>query len=116
MTLQEINLMMAEMTSEANLTDYTYYQFEEGSAPNLPYVIFYYPSSNNEGADNTVWSDISALNIELYTDNKDFARENALEAVLKRHGFFYAKSEQYIQDEKMYEILYQMEVVIDGQN
>jgi hypothetical protein len=36
--------------------------------------------------------------------------------VLAEHGFFYEKSEQYIKDEKMYEVLYEMEVVINGQN
>jgi len=114
MTLTEVNSMMAEIVQRCNLTDYTYHQFADGSAPNLPYVIFDYPESNNEGADNTVWSHISALNIELYTDNKEFSIENELEAVLKEHGFFYEKSEQYIKDEKMYEVLYQMEVVING--
>jgi hypothetical protein len=114
MTLAEVNNMMAEITQRCGLTDYTYYQFADDSAPNLPYLIFYYPSSNNDGADNVVWQKINQLNIELYTDNKEFSIENELEAVLNEHGFFYEKSEQYIKDEKMYEVLYQMEVVING--
>lgn len=116
MTLAEVNNMMAEITQRCGLTDYTYYQFADDSAPNLPYLIFYYPSSNNDGADNVVWQKINRLNIELYTDNKEFFIENELETVLTEHGFFYEKSEQYIKDEKMYEVLYQMEVVINGQN
>jgi hypothetical protein len=116
MTLAEVNNMMAEITQRCGLTDYTYYQFADDSAPNLPYLIFYYPSSNNDGADNVVWQKINRLNIELYTDNKEFLIENELETVLAEHGFFYEKSEQYIKDEKMYEVLYEMEVVINGQN
>jgi hypothetical protein len=108
--------MMAEITQRCGLTDYTYYQFADDSAPELPYLIFYYPSSNNDGADNVVWQKINRLNIELYTDNKEFLIENELETVLAEHGFFYEKSEQYIKDEKMYEVLYEMEVVINGQN
>ena len=114
MTLAEVNNMMAEITQRCGLTDYTYYQFADDSAPDLPYLIFYYPSSNNDGADNVAWQKINRLNIELYTDNKEFLIENELETVLAEHGFFYEKSEQYIKDEKMYEVLYEMEVVING--
>ena len=32
----------------------------------------------------------------------------------KKHGFFYEKNETYIETEKMYEVLYEMEVVING--
>jgi hypothetical protein len=106
--------MMAEITQRCGLTDYTYYQFADDSAPNLPYLIFYYPSSNNDGADNVVWQKINHLNIELYTDNKEFGIENELETVLTEHGFFYGKAEQFIESEKMFEVLYEMEVVING--
>ena len=114
MTLAEVNNMMAEITQRRGLTDYTYYQFVDDSAPNLPYLIFYYPSSSNDGADNVVWQKINHLNIELYTDNKEFGIENELEAVLTEHGFFYDKAEQFIESEKMFEVLYEMEVVING--
>lgn len=114
MTLTEVNNMMAEIVQRCNLTDYTYYQFADDSAPNLPYLIFYYPSSANDGADNVVWQKINHLNIELYTDNKEFGIENELEAVLTEHGFFYDKTEQFIESEKMFEVLYEMEVVING--
>jgi hypothetical protein len=77
-------------------------------------LIFYYPSSANDGADNVVWQKINHLNIELYTDNKEFGIENELEAVLTEHGFFYDKAEQFIESEKMFEVLYEMEVVING--
>lgn len=114
MTLAEVNNMMAEITQRCGLTDYTYYQFADDSAPNLPYMIFYYPSSANDGADNVVWQKINHLNIELYTGNKEFGIENELEAVLTEHGFFYDKAEQFIESEKMFEVLYEMEVVING--
>ena len=114
MTLQEINVMMQSIVDTAGLVDYAYYKFGEGTNPELPYAIFYYPNSDNESADSGVWADISALNIELYTANKDFAKEQLLESVLKSHGFFFNKTETYLNDEKMYEVLYQMEVVIDG--
>ena len=112
MTLQAINSMIAEMVTDASLNGYTYYQFPEGSAPELPYLIFYYPRTNNESADGVVWANINRLNIELYTENKEFLKESKIEAVLTKYGFFYNKIETYIDDEKMYEVLYEVEVVI----
>ena len=114
MTLQAIASMMAEMVQDASLNGYIYYQYPEDSAPDLPYLIFYYPSTNNESADSVVWANINRLNIELYTENKDFLKESMIEAVLNKYGFFYNKIETYIDDEKMYEVLYEVEVVING--
>lgn len=36
-----------------------------------------------------------------------------METVLKEHGFFYEKTEAYLESEKMYEVLYEMEVLIN---
>lgn len=91
-----------------------YYQWKENSAPSLPYILYYYPSNNDESADGINWATINQLNIELYTSNKNFKLEQQLEDILKQNEFYFMKSEQYIDDEKMYEVLYEMEVVIDG--
>ena len=47
--------------------------------------------------------------MELYTDIKDVSAEQAVEAVLDRHGIFYEKSETWIDSEKLYEVLYRFE-------
>ena len=39
--------------------------------------------------------------------------EKKVEAVLKEHGFFYEKTEAYLESEKMFEVLYEMEVLIN---
>ena len=36
--------------------------------------------------------------------------EEQVEAVLDAHGLFYEKTETYIESEKLYEVLYEMEV------
>ena len=53
---------------------------------------------------------MNKLHIELYTDYKDVDLEEKVEAVLIGHGLFYDKSEVWISSEKLYEVLYQMEV------
>ena len=53
---------------------------------------------------------INQLDIELYTDLKNPDLEETIEAVLLKYGIFYGKSETWIESEKLYEVLYEMEV------
>lgn len=93
---------------------FTYYSFPESKAPNLPYVVFFYSRSNNFPADDSVFQRIDVLNIELYTENKSFTAEENVEAILNDWGFVWEKSETYLNSEEMYEVIYEMEIVIDG--
>ena len=43
-----------------------------------------------------------------------YAQEAALEEVLKNNGFTYYKEENYISSENMWQIAYEMEVIING--
>lgn len=49
------------------------------------------------------------VDIELYTDEKDFELEERVEAALDAADLFWQKSEQYIKSENMYEVLYEVE-------
>lgn len=91
-----------------------YHHFAEGQEPSKPYIVYLYPGSNNFAADGLVYQSVNQLDIELYTDKKILAAEKAVEAVLKEHGFFYEKNESYLETEKMFEVLYEMEVLING--
>ena len=110
MTFKEI----AEMIEDIGLP-FTYYSFPEGAAPLLPYIVYYYPGTNNIPADNKVYVINQTLNIELYTRTKDFDQEAAVEAVLEANGLVWDKSETYINEEHMFEVLYEMEVIIHGE-
>lgn len=90
-----------------------YYAFPEGAVPALPFIVYYYPNSNNFGADDAVYQKIEALNVELYTKVKDFALEETVEGALASLGYW-EKSETYLTSEEMYEVLYQTEVMING--
>lgn len=91
-----------------------YHHFEEGQEPKKPYLVYLYPKTNNFSADGIVYQGIFQLHIELYTKEKDVEAERKVEAVLREHGFFYERTEGYITSEKMYEVLYEMEVLING--
>ena len=94
---------------------FTYYSFPEKEAPELPYLVFYYPSSSNFAASDGVYQKVEALTIELYTENKDFALEANVESVLESYGIVWDKSEDYIQNEHMFMITYETEIYIDGE-
>lgn len=53
---------------------------------------------------------IDAMNIELYTDEKDHELEKRIEEIFKNYNVSWEKEETYIDSEQMYEVLYQMEV------
>lgn len=91
-----------------------YDHFEEGKAPKLPYLVYRYPHTNNFAADGRVHARVNALDIELYTESKDLTTERKIETVLDECGIFYEKTEIFITSEKMYQILYETEVLIDG--
>lgn len=89
---------------------FAYDHFVEGRSPKPPFVVFLYPKADNFAADGVAYHKIDVLDIELYTNKKDPVLETNVETVLTEHGLFYAKSEVWIDSEKLYEVLYEMEV------
>ena len=90
-----------------------YDHFEEGETPDLPYLIYCYTGTHDFKADDMVYLRINALEIELYTEQKDPESEQKLEDVLKSYGFICKKSEGYLEAEDMYKVLYETEVIMD---
>lgn len=106
MTYKEINTMVNSIG-----LPYAYYQFEEtGQAP--PFVCFFYSNDNDFKADDSNYQKIEHLIIELYTDNKDFTLEATVEGVLSQNGMVWSKDEEWIDTERMVEVVYEMDVVI----
>ena len=81
-----------EMLEEAGLP-LAYDHFAEGESPDPPFLVFLY------------------LNIELYTDVKDPETETQIEDILIAHDLPYEKSEVWIESEKLYEVLYQTQII-----
>lgn len=87
-----------------------YNHFAEGEAPNPPYIVYLEKNSTNFPADGKVYFKKSVYNVELYTDKKDPVNEGLVETLFDGAGIFYNKSETWIDSEKLYEVLYTMEV------
>ena len=88
---------------------FAYDHFAEGESPSPPFVVYRYTGTNNFNADGIVYYPIDEVNIELYTDKKDLDLEKRLEQILTEAEICYTKSEVWIEDEKLYEVLYSFE-------
>ena len=107
MTYKEVNEIIASIG-----LPYAYNEFPEGTEQTPPFICFLFDDSNDFTADNVNYQKIRGLEIELYTDNKDFALENTIETVLTQNGFVYIKNETYIDGEKMFQITFSTQVII----
>lgn len=92
---------------------YAYYQFTKATAKPCPFICFWYPGDNDFVADNKNYSKINRLILELYTDSKDFELEKKVETALNEAGLVYTREEAYIDTERMFQISYESEVVIN---
>lgn len=107
MTYAEVESMIASADIPT-----AYYQFPDGTEQRTPFICFFYPDSRDVYADNSNYQKIEHLVIELYTDNKDFAAEAAVEAALRDHGLTWTRSEAWLGSERMQEVIYETDVVI----
>lgn len=107
MTYKEVATMVASIG-----LPYAYYEFPDGTQQTPPFVVFFYTSSDDVYADDSNYQRILRLNIELYTSEKDFTTEATVERILTNNNLTYYKEENYIDSERMWQIAYEMEVLI----
>lgn len=105
MTQEAIEKMLNQMQ-----VPYRYFLFEEREAVAPPFMVWYLPGSDNFAADGRVYFRIDKMNLELYTDQKDFSLEEKVEHVFSEAGLYWNKTESFLDEEQMYEVLYEMEV------
>ena len=105
MTIEQIAAMLQETG-----IPFAYDHFAEGESPEPPFICYLLPGSDNFAADGKVYFKINEVRIELYTDKKDESVEKQVEDVLDGRGVFYNKSEVWIAEERLYEVLYSFEV------
>lgn len=87
-----------------------YDHFSEGSVPALPYIVYLLPNSSNFSADGIAFHQISEVDIELYCEDKDFSVEEKIEKWLTENIFYFDKTEEFIETEKMYLIKYETSI------
>lgn len=104
MTLSELKSEISSVPIFAKKV--TYRAWPVGKAPKLPFVCFMATDTDNFDADNRVYKVIQNVDVELYTQKKSVDTEEALESVFDRNCIPWEKSENWLEDEQCYEILY----------
>lgn len=103
---------VADMVAEFGIPS-AYYQFNKDTATAPPFTCFFFTTNNDAIADNSNYVKIEHLAIEVYTAAvKDFELERTVEDVLASHGMVWTKSEASIDSEQLYEVIYEMDVII----
>lgn len=108
MSLTELTTMLRSITGFSNKVAYR--QFREGSAQNLPFIVYYVEGSDNFLADGKVYLPRQNVAIELYTQEKDVTTEALLEEKLNDNNIPWEKDEDYIDSEHMYMITYSITI------
>ena len=107
MTYKEVNTMIASVGIPCAYNQFT------GTGTTPPFICFLYGGSNDMLADNRNFQRIRPLSIELYTDNKDFELEAAVEAMLTSNELPYTREETYLESEQMFMVVFETQVIID---
>ena len=88
--------------------------FAEGEAPETPYMIYLTPGINALYADGINFFSFLDITLEVYLDKKTPDIEKQVESVLKDSRIAYEKEENFIDTEKLYEVVYTFELEDDN--
>lgn len=86
-----------------------YHHFICSTTP--PFLIYFASDTTNIYADNIVVFTSVQCSLELYFNKKQPELEESIEQILKQNGIAFSKTETYFSDEKIYLILYEVELV-----
>ena len=108
MTVEQIKEMLNEMGLPYRYNHFTQKEMKDNP---LPIIVWNVPGTSNFFADGKSYHKIKQLEIELYTEEKDWDLEEKLEKILDEHGVAWEQTaSEYLQSETMWESLYEMEV------
>ena len=83
----------------------------ENPAPPPPFITYQFVNDDDFKADNQNYVEISSFNIELYTNKKDPVSEKLVQDKLKELRLPYSKSETWIDSEKMFQVVYTIQLI-----
>lgn len=76
-----------------------------------PYLICAFAYDSDLKADNINYVEISNFQVELYTDKKDLVAEKKVQDKFKELSLPYSKSETYLDSEKLFQVVYQIQLI-----
>lgn len=111
MTLAEINQIL--QTTELPVAYRCFPEDDKRNPPpSPPFICYFETETTNFAADGVVYKQIARIAVELYTEKKDLVLEGKVEKAIS--SFYWNKDEEYLDDEKCYFVVYELEVMIDA--
>lgn len=80
--------------------------WREGTAPALPWAVYYLDESSSLFASNTRYANVNRWTVELYQKSSDLTLETQLETALDTNFGGYSKSEAWIDTENCVQTTY----------
>lgn len=112
MSFEQIAQMMIAIANALNC-DQAYNAFDDKISRD-EYICWFYVGNDDFYADDENYQEIVNLRIEFYTRNKSSLKERTIQNILKTNHLTYDKDYSYINDEKIYLTIYDMEVMINA--
>lgn len=109
MTLQELYTALKAIGYPVAYSHFV--DMPQNPAPAPPFITYREAYSSDVMADNINYVGVSNIQIELYTDRKDPAAEAAVQNKLKELGLPYSKTETYIEDERLFQVIYETQLI-----
>lgn len=109
MTLEELKIILEATGLPVAFSHFTESENEPFPAP--PFITYLVTYSSHLIADNKVFKKIDNVQIELYTDRKSLEVEAVLEAILIENEIPFATTEANIEDEMLYQKIYEVRLL-----
>lgn len=84
--------------------------WKDEDRPTVPYIEYQCTYTENFGAENKVHQVIQHIDVFLFTKEKNLTAEAAVEGVFDANEIFWNKTESYFEDERVYQILYEVSI------
>lgn len=104
-------MTQAELFTQLKSIGYPVAYHHFTTAPTPPYIVYLRVFDNNISSDFKVHGKFKNYQVELYTNKKDLAAEQKIEAVLNNIDPDYETSETYIESEALYQVVYQIKLI-----
>lgn len=85
---------------------YDHFEQYPDSKVTLPFIIYRNNDSFTQKAEDTTWLRINNYIVDLATEKKDTALEATLENLFTTYNLPFDKEEDYLEDERIYQIRY----------
>jgi len=104
-------MTQADLFTALKATGYPVAYSHFKTTANPPYIVYLFAYDSDLKADNTNYVEISNFQIELYTGTKDLTAEAKIQTALKNLGLTYTKSETWLENEELFQILYEVQII-----